>query len=122
MSRLFSVRICSSLMLIFSKIPTNNCDFDIEEKLFAFSENLLKRMDDSDDNIRLEVLEAFYSYFDCIRHFGLANKRESYFEFIFRCLLIHMDDVAVQESTKSPVPNFTVVEIFLDLNCSPLFL
>ena len=53
---------------------------------------LLKRLDDSSDEIRIAVARTFLAYFDCFRGGYDVGLYRAHLEAIYRGLLLHLDD------------------------------
>jgi len=68
---------------------------------------LLKRLDDSSDEVRIAAIETFSAYFGCLcKEYEVALYR-AHLEQIFKGLLLHMDDP--QEEVQRAVLGITIV-------------
>lgn len=53
----------------------------------------MKRLDDNNDTVRLAALRAFAAFVGCLRHRSYdAALYKAHLEFMFRGLLVHLDD------------------------------
>jgi len=62
------------------------------EQLREIYPELLKRLDDSNDKIRVAVCEALACFFKCLPH----NWSRTLFEYILRTLFVHLDDPNIE--------------------------
>jgi len=58
------------------------------EQLREIYPDLLKRLDDSNDKIRVVVCDALRTFFECLP----SNWSRSIFEYILKTLFVHLDD------------------------------
>ena len=79
---------CRTLRHIFITINTN-IDQDL---IYNFYPDLLKRMDDNSDDIRIATCQTFLAYFDCFRDGYQVGLYRAHLEAIYKGLLIHLDD------------------------------
>uniref|UniRef100_A0A452GR81 Dynein axonemal assembly factor 5 n=1 Tax=Gopherus agassizii TaxID=38772 RepID=A0A452GR81_9SAUR len=85
MTRLMACRIVSVILNICGK------EFDLD-KLNKIYPELLKRLDDAAHDVRLAAAQALTNWFKCIRNEDEKNVLKSNIEFLYRELLIHLDD------------------------------
>ncbi|XP_053898776.1 dynein axonemal assembly factor 5 [Malaclemys terrapin pileata] len=85
MTRLMACRIVSVIL--------NTCgkQFDLD-KLNNIYPELLKRLDDAAHDVRLAAAQALTNWFKCIRNDDEKTVLKSNIEFLYRELLIHLDD------------------------------
>lgn len=63
-----------------------------DHRLYNLYPDLLKRLDDSSDDVRIEATKTFASYFRCLcKKFEVATY-SGHLEAIFKGLLLHLDD------------------------------
>ncbi|XP_037766378.1 dynein axonemal assembly factor 5 isoform X1 [Chelonia mydas] len=85
MTRLMACRIVSVILNICGK------QFDLD-KLNNIYPELLKRLDDAAHDVRLAAAQALTNWFKCIRNDDEKSILKSNIEFLYRELLIHLDD------------------------------
>lgn len=78
---------CKTLLKMFSECKAS---FDADRLNLLYPE-LLKRMDDSSDEIRVITTKAFSVYFKCFVHYDIELYK-LHLEAMFKGLLIHLDD------------------------------
>lgn len=86
---------CKTLLKLFSECKAS---FDADRLNLLYPE-LLKRMDDSSNDIRIITTKAFSSYFKCFDNYDIELFK-LHLEAMFKGLLIHLDDPdkAIQDS------------------------
>lgn len=74
-----------------------------QDRLHNLYIELLKRLDDSSDEIRVAVTRTFLAYFDCFREDYDAGLYRAHLEAMYKGLLVHLDDPdqSIQESVLS---------------------
>uniref|UniRef100_A0A8C3TCU0 Dynein axonemal assembly factor 5 n=1 Tax=Chelydra serpentina TaxID=8475 RepID=A0A8C3TCU0_CHESE len=85
MTRLMACRIVSVILNICGK------QFDLD-KLNNIYPELLKRLDDAAHDVRLAAAQALTNWFKCIRNDDEKSILKSHIEFLYRELLVHLDD------------------------------
>ncbi|XP_067671064.1 dynein axonemal assembly factor 5-like [Haliotis asinina] len=71
-----------------------------QDRLHNMYPELLKRLDDSSDEVRLIVAKTFLAYFDCFESGYDVGLYRAHLEAIYRGLLVHLDDpeISIQEA------------------------
>ncbi|XP_074649053.1 dynein axonemal assembly factor 5-like [Tubulanus polymorphus] len=77
-----------TLTRLFSTMA-GSLDMDIVHNMYP---ELLKRLDDSKDDIRLAICDTFNAYFGCFQNNYDVGLYKAHIEAIYRGLLVHMDD------------------------------
>ena len=67
----------------------NSLDHD---RLHNMYPDLLKRMDDSSDDVRVAVAHTFQAYFNCFENDYDVSLYKAHLEAIYKGLLVHLDD------------------------------
>ena len=81
--------------------------------------DLLKRMDDSSDDIRVAVAITFQTYFDCFESDYNVSLYRAHLEAIYKGLLVHLDDP--EHRVQEAVMGKHKLHILTSINCSCLF-
>ncbi|XP_069761893.1 dynein axonemal assembly factor 5-like [Narcine bancroftii] len=97
MTRLLACRAISAIL----KVIGNQMDPDKLNKLYP---ELLKRLDDGLDEVRVVAAKAFSFWFQCIGSDYDRLLYKSHIEFLYRGLLVHLDD-----------PESEIQRVFLDI-------
>ena len=63
-----------------------------QDRLHNMYPDLLKRLDDSSDEVRITVSKTFLAYFDCFMNGYDVSLYRAHLEAIYKGLLIHLDD------------------------------
>ncbi|XP_013406264.1 dynein assembly factor 5, axonemal [Lingula anatina] len=79
---------CRVLMHLFNLLGTS---ID-QDRLHNISPELIKRLDDSSDDIRVAVSKTFLSMLDCFEKPYNVDLYRAHLEFMFKGLLVHLDD------------------------------
>lgn len=71
-----------------------------QDRLHNMYLELLKRLDDSSDEIRLTVSKTFLAYLDCFQKSYDVQLYKAHLEAMYKGLLVHLDDpdVKIQEA------------------------
>lgn len=71
-----------------------------QDRLHNMYPELLKRLDDSSDEVRLIVAKTFLAYFDCFESGYDVGLYRAHLEAVYRGLLVHLDDpeTSIQEA------------------------
>ncbi|XP_076458968.1 dynein axonemal assembly factor 5-like [Babylonia areolata] len=71
-----------------------------QDRLHNLYPELLKRLDDSSDEIRVTVTQTLLAYFDCFKDRYEVDLYRAHLEALYRGLLVHLDDpeVKIQEA------------------------
>jgi len=74
-----------------------------QDRLHNMYLELLKRLDDSSDEIRLTVSKTFMAYLDCFQQSYDVQLYRAHLEAMYKGLLVHLDDpdVRIQEAILS---------------------
>ena len=120
---------CRVMTKVFN-LAGNSLDHD---RLHNMYPDLLKRMDDSSDDVRVAVAATFQSYFACFQNDYNVGLYKAHLEAIYRGLLVHLDDPEprIQEAVLGKFPSVPPHQEFpdnvgrhfemLSFNCSFLF-
>ena len=84
-TRLISCRVMTRLFELIG------CSLD-QDNLYNFYPELLKRLDDSCDEIRIVVTRTFLAYLDCFEGSYKVDQYRLHLEAIYKGLLVHLDD------------------------------
>ena len=79
---------CRVMTRVFN-LAGNSLDHD---RLHNMYPDLLKRMDDSSDDVRIAVAVTFQAYFDCFENDYNVGLYRAHLEAIYKGLLVHLDD------------------------------
>lgn len=63
-----------------------------QDRLHNMYPDLLKRLDDSSDEVRITVSKTFLAYFDCFENGYDVTLYRAHLEAIYKGLLVHLDD------------------------------
>lgn len=63
-----------------------------QDRLHNMYPDLLKRLDDSSDEVRITVSKTFLAYFDCFENGYDVILYRAHLEAIYKGLLVHLDD------------------------------
>ncbi|XP_072337666.1 dynein axonemal assembly factor 5 [Scyliorhinus torazame] len=85
MTRLLACRIVSSIL----KVCGNHLNPDELNKLYP---ELLKRLDDGSDEVRIAAAKALSVWFQCAGILNDQSLMKNHLEFLYRGLLVHLDD------------------------------
>ena len=77
-----------------------------QDRLHNLYPDLLKRMDDSSDEIRVVATHTFLAYFDCFQEKYEVNLYHAHLEAIYKGLLVHLDDPdpSIQQAVYGELP------------------
>ncbi|XP_063446275.1 dynein axonemal assembly factor 5-like [Mytilus trossulus] len=112
-TRLVSCRVMTRLL----ELMNNSLD---QDNLYNFYPELLKRLDDSSDEIRIVVSKTFLAYLECFEGKYKVDLYRLHLESIYKGLLVHLDDPdakiqnAIQEVLKEAgkfSPQMLITEI-----------
>ena len=79
---------CRAIMHIFNTVgPALDRD-----RLHNMYPDLLKRLDDASDDVRVATCKTFVTYFDCFGEDYEASLYRAHLEAIYKGLLVHLDD------------------------------
>ena len=67
-------------------------DLEKDTHLYNMYPDLLKRLDDAGDDVRIAAAETFSAYFGCLRPQYDVGLYRAHLEEIYKGLLIHLDD------------------------------
>lgn len=84
-TRLVSCRVMTRLLELM------NSSLD-QDNLYNFYPELLKRLDDSSDEIRIVVSKTFLAYLECFEGKYKVDQYRLHLESIYKGLLVHLDD------------------------------
>ena len=84
-TRLIGCRVLSKVFIL----AGSSLDHD---RLHFMYPDLLKRLDDSNDDIRIAIAKTFQAYFDCFNDNYDPKLYKAHLEAIYRGLLVHLDD------------------------------
>ena len=74
-----------------------------QDRLHNMYPDLLKRLDDSSDEVRVMVTHTFLAYFDCFQNNYEVDLYRAHLEALYKGLLVHLDDpeARIQEAVLS---------------------
>lgn len=88
-----------------------------QDRLHNLYPELLKRLDDSSDEIRMMVTRTFLAYFDCFQNKYDVGLYRAHLEALYKGLLVHLDDPEekIQEGVLGKSPEFCFMLFVLSL-------
>ncbi len=83
------------------------------DRLHAMYMELLKRLDDSNDEIRVAVSKTFMTYFECFPKDYHVSLYRAHLETLYRGLLVHLDDPdqKIQQAVLGRYPVYDYLKI-----------
>ena len=83
-----------------------------QDRLHNMYPELLKRLDDSSDEIRVMVTQTMLAYLDCFREDYEVGLYRAHLEALYKGLLVHLDDpeAKIQEAVLSEFDFYLCVE------------
>ncbi|CAN0214737.1 unnamed protein product [Lampetra fluviatilis] len=80
---------CRALRIVLQLLSEKGCDADALNKIYP---EVLKRLDDASDEVRIAAARCFSAWFGCVGGDYDRGLYRAHLEFLYRGLLVHLDD------------------------------